>query len=132
MSAPELSILRLCDEIAAAIEACGRATHALHSPPLSALAQAPPLLQDVLPSTAVAGVRERLLRVQRHLLRMLIREDALDVERACRVLQHLYADSAIEWAPRVHQLAAALNFELHRSPREVSCGRMLEDVVDAD
>lgn len=129
MSAPELTLLRLCDEIAAAIACCEHAiTQRLHPPAVSELKVIPPLLADVWPATAVNGVRLALVRVQRHLLRMVISEEAIAPERACRLLQHLYADSAVEWAPRVRRLAEDLGYTLMRSPRDVTNGRALDDV----
>jgi hypothetical protein len=137
MSLPEIVLVRLCEEIAETLVACDdieidrtqrigwEAQRAQAT--VSRVRVQTELLRCMPMQTAVNGARARLLRVQRHLLRMLAAEDAIDCERVCAVLEHLYNEVSSVWSDRAYRLAEDLGIALDRTPRDCTRGVSLRD-----
>jgi len=86
-------------------------------------------LDGVPDNTAVSGVFVRIIRVQTHLLAMVMAEGEIDGLHACRVLQHVAHDVKSEgWSTPVLRLAAQLGVELPVGPRSLTHMAGLEDL----
>ena len=86
-------------------------------------------LDGVPDNMAVSGVFVRIMRVQTHLLAMVMAEGEIDGLHACRVLQHVAHDVKTEgWSTPVLRLAAQLGVKLPVGPRSLTHMAGLEDL----
>ena len=90
-------------------------------------------LDGVPDNMAVSGVFVRIMRVQAHLLAMVMADGEIDGLHACRVLQHVANDVQMDgWSLPVLRLAAQLGVELPAGPRTLTHMAELGDLLPAN